>query len=55
MVKGKFPMYKNYFKYDSVYRLEFEFLNHFCAGFTFDKINDLLEYIEKFLDLDKSI
>jgi hypothetical protein len=30
MVKNKFLLYKDYFKFASVHRLEFEFLNHFC-------------------------
>lgn len=66
MVKGKFPVYKDYFlevdpetgekhNYKNVYRLEFEFLNNFCTKFNYDNIWELESHIEKFLNYDKSI
>lgn len=52
--KGKFDLYKEYFNFKSVYRLEFEFLNNYCKGYTYDTFDELREKIEKFLNVDKS-
>lgn len=54
-VKGKFLLYLDYFKFKNVYRLEFEFLNHFCKDYTFDRREELRDHICAFLNYDKSI
>jgi hypothetical protein len=43
--KGKYVLYSDYFNFASVYRIEFELLNHFCKGF---KYKDYLQLVEKF-------
>lgn len=55
MKKWKFWFYKDYFKFKNVYRLEFEFLNHFCKWYSYKNILNLIVKIQGFLDLDKSI
>jgi len=59
IVKNKFALYKDYFKFQSVYRLEFEFLNHFCKSKDFKnvKFQDfqyLLDKAKALMDVDKS-
>lgn len=44
--KGKFDLYADYFDFKKVYRLEFEFLNHFCKGFKYQAIEELKEKIK---------
>lgn len=51
--KGKFFLYKDYFKYKKVYRLEFEFLNHFCKWYTLRDLDKLNKKIENFLNVKK--
>ena len=43
--KWKYMLYQDYYNYESVYRIEFELLNHFCKGF---KYVDYLDLVEKF-------
>jgi len=43
--KWKYMLYKDYYNFESVYRIEFELLNHFCKGF---KYIDYKELVEKF-------
>ena len=43
--KWKYVLYADYFNFESVYRIEFELLNHFCKGF---KYKDYLDLVEKF-------
>lgn len=46
--KWKFALYADYFDYDDVFRLEYEFLNHFCKGFYFYDIDKLQIKIDIF-------
>ncbi len=43
--KGKYMLYQDYYNFKSVYRVEFELLNHFCKWF---KYIDYKELVEKF-------
>lgn len=54
-LKWKFIFYKDYFKFKSVNRLEFEFLNHFCKKYTYDRMEEFLIYILDYLKADVNI
>jgi len=45
--KWKMLLYKDYFKWQKVYRLEFELLNKFCRWYTYW---NYIELVEKFID-----
>ena len=49
--KWKYMLYPDYFNYESVYRIEFELLNHFCKGFKYVDYNELVEKFWNSLDV----
>ncbi len=48
--KWKYMLYKDYYNFKSVYRIEFELLNHFCKGFTYIDYKELVEKFRNSLD-----
>lgn len=51
--KGKISLYADYFDFEQVYRLEYEFLNHFCKPATLAEHEKLHDKIKNFFHTDK--
>lgn len=44
--KGKTFLYQDYFDFETVFRIEFEYWIKFCKGFSFDRLDALVKKIE---------
>ena len=49
--KWKYMLYQDYYNYESVYRIEFELLNHFCKWYKYVDYQDLVEKFWNSIDV----